>query len=101
MLNFDVEGLAREVGHIPAQHKLVPNLKFSEVHLHTQDVALSAVKSRPKDEEYNQRLLKSYVKLSVAVQELAELHRHPSPAQADQLLFSKASKSRSHPRTSW
>ena len=31
MLNFDVEGLIREVGHMPAQHKLVPNLKFSEV----------------------------------------------------------------------
>jgi len=100
VLNFDVEGLIREVGHIPAQHKLVPNLKFSEVGLHAQDVTLSAVKSRPKDEEYNQRLLKSYVKPLVAVQELADLHRRPSPAQADQLLLSKASRSRSHPRTS-
>ena len=79
VLNFDVERLIREVGHTPAQHKLVPNLKFSEVWLHAQDVALSAVKSRPKDEEHNQMLLKSYVKLLMAAQELADLHRRSSP----------------------
>ena len=82
VLNFDVESLIREVGHMPAQHRLVPNLKFGEVWLHAQDVALSAVKSRPKDEEYNQMLLKSYVKLLVAAQEIADLHaalRRPKP----------------------
>ncbi len=79
VLNFDVEGLIRGVSHTPAQHKLVPNLKFSEVWLHAQDVTLSAVKSRPKDEEYNQMLLKSYVKRLVAAQELADLHRRSSP----------------------
>ena len=100
VLNFDVEGLIREVGHTPAQHKLVPNLKFSEVWLHAQDVALSAVKSRPKDEEHNQMLLKSYVKLLMAAQELADLHRRSSPAQADRLLLSRASRSRSRSRPS-
>ena len=93
VLNFDVERLIREVGHTPAQHKLVPNLKFSEVWLHAQDVALSAVKSRPKDGEHNQMLLKSYVKLLMAAQELADLHRRSSPAQADRLLLSTASGS--------
>ncbi len=79
VLNFDVEGLIRGVSHTPAQHKLVPNLKFSEAWLHAQDVTLSAAKSRPKDKEYNQMLLKPYVERLVAAQELADLHRRSSP----------------------